>query len=295
MRRIAGRGDLLDHEPPTGASCAASCTWPPLALAATFGPAAPEPLTVRLPQPAPPDLAARSIGDVESDLRSMQINQPTMLAIRDLLVIVGMVSDSNGYPGGPCSVCPRRGRGQAVKGADRPNRSRNRRGETALDADPAEPSHGPTMDEEGRGTSPPATNSRSPDRLTEGPPTILPAPFSSQSAENRIPACSHDAFTHGMFRDRAWRQTYWRPVDQMPGVTDTVAKMLDELGHFACGGQPAAGRSRCRPPDVARLWHGQTAPPPLSPPVPLLTRTFFKSERRESNPRSQLGKLMFCL
>jgi hypothetical protein len=30
------------------------------------------------------------------------------------------------------------------------------------------------------------------------------------------------------------------------------------------------------------------------PPIPPLTSTFLKSERRESNPRSQLGKLMFC-
>ena len=91
----------------------------------------------------------------------------------------------------------------------------------ALDDDPAELAHGPTMDNEGRGTSPPATNSRAPERLTERPPSLLPGPFSSQSAESRIPACSHDAFTHGMFGDEPPGQLWAH--DMGHGVAITLA------------------------------------------------------------------------
>ena len=37
-----------------------------------------------------------------------------------------------------------------------------------------------------------------------------------------------------------------------------------------------------------------TEVPAQKVPLSLLTRTFTESGRRESNPRSQLGKLMFC-
>lgn len=70
----------------------------------------------------------------------------------------------------------------------------------ALDADPAEVFHRPTMDKEGRGTALTTTTSSSvPHHLTERPLFLLPALPSSHST-GRIPlVCSHDAFTHGMF------------------------------------------------------------------------------------------------
>jgi hypothetical protein len=61
------------------------------------------------------------------------------------------------------------------------------------------------MDNEGRGTPPAATASRSPHRLTARPPSLLPAPFPRHSTGTTTSGCSHDAFTHGMFGgERRW-------------------------------------------------------------------------------------------
>ena len=56
--------------------------------------------------------------------------------------------------------------------------------------------------------------------------------------------------------------------------------------------QPAEGLSIARKAGGGR--DGPTSDAQQEPPKGLLTSDFFESERRESNPRSQLGKLMFC-
>ena len=71
----------------------------------------------------------------------------------------------------------------------------------ALDADPAEVSHGPTMDKQGRGTPSRTPGATSPHPLTERPPSLLLAPLPSQSLRCVPPACSRDGLTHGMCRD----------------------------------------------------------------------------------------------